>query len=394
MIADPARPTPAQAVADTAVMMRRELLATIRKPTLLVLVFVEPLMLILLFRYVFGGAIQTPNGSYVDYLVPGLLVLTAVFGSLVTCIGLSQDLARGMVDRLRSLPMAPSAVLLGRTLSDLVRNVASLAFMFAVAVLIGFRPGEPVLRVLAAMALLLGFSYVFSWISAVVALAVRDPETAQSAGLVWVFPLTFASSTFVPTDSMPAAVQAFARVNPITLCSDAVRALTIGGDATTAVLGTVAWFVGLMAIFVPLAMVRYRALRYVAVSAAGSDLIERARAHAMLLRAEAGDALEGGAQGERAAVADLLGDRADRGVGLAQQVGCQVQPPAGEKRHRRLPHELVEPARERGARDVRGQRERGDGPGVRGVVLQHAQRAADDRVAVGAVPRRRLRVGP
>ena len=261
MIADPARPTPAQAVADTAVVMRRELLATLRKPTLLVLVFVEPLMLILLFRYVFGGAIQTPNGSYVDYLVPGLLVLTAVFGSLVTCIGLSQDLARGMIDRLRSLPMAPSAVLLGRTLSDLVRNVASLAFMFAVAVLIGFRPDEPVLRVLAAMGLLLGFSYVFSWISAVVALAVRDPETAQSAGLVWVFPLTFASSTFVPTDSMLAAVQAFAQVNPITLCSDAVRALTIGGDATTAVLGTVAWFVGLMAIFVPLAMLRYRALR-------------------------------------------------------------------------------------------------------------------------------------
>jgi ABC-2 type transport system permease protein/oleandomycin transport system permease protein len=102
---------------------------------------------------------------------------------------------------------------------------------------------------------------VFSWISAVVALAVRDPETAQSAGLVWVFPLTFASSTFVPTDTMPAAVQAFAQVNPITLYSDAVRALTIGGDATTAVLGTVAWFAGLMAIFVPLALVRYRALR-------------------------------------------------------------------------------------------------------------------------------------
>jgi ABC transporter DrrB family efflux protein len=261
MIADPARPTPAQAIGDTAVMMRRELIATVRKPTLLVLVFVEPLMLILLFRYVFGGAIQTPNGRYVDYLVPGLLVLTAVFGSLVTCIGLSQDLARGMVDRLRSLPMAPSAVLVGRTLSDLVRNVASLAVMLAVAVLIGFRPDEPVLRIVAAMALVLGFAYVFSWISAVVALAVRDPETAQSLGLIWVFPLTFASSTFVPTDSMPAAVQAFAQVNPITLCSDAVRALTIGGDATTAVLGTTAWFAGLMLIFVPLAIGRYRALR-------------------------------------------------------------------------------------------------------------------------------------
>lgn len=261
MIHDAARPTPTQAAGNIAVMIRRELLATSRKPTLLVLVFVQPLMLILMFRYVFGGAIRTPNGSYVNYLVPGLLVLTAVFGSLVTCIGLSQDLARGMIDRLRSLPMTPSAVLVGRTLSDLVRNIASLAVMFAVAVLIGFRPNQPVLRVVGAMALLLGFSYVFSWISATVALLVRDPETAQSAGLVWVFPLTFASSAFVPTRSMPGALRTFAQVNPITLCANAVRALTIGGDATVALLGTAAWFAGLMLIFVPLAVGRYRALR-------------------------------------------------------------------------------------------------------------------------------------
>ncbi len=218
-------------------------------------------MLILMFRYAFGGAIRTPNGSYVNYLVPGLLVLTAVFGSLVTCIGLSQDLARGMIDRLRSLPMAPSAVLVGRTLSDLVRNIASLAVMFAVAVLIGFRPNQPVLRVAGTMALLLGFAYVSSWISATVALRVRDPETAQLVGLVWVFPLTFASSAFVPTRSMPGALGTFAQVNPITLCANAVRALTIGGDATVALLGAAAWFAGLMLIFVPLAVGRYRALQ-------------------------------------------------------------------------------------------------------------------------------------
>jgi ABC-2 type transport system permease protein/oleandomycin transport system permease protein len=254
------RPTPLAATSDAIVMARRGLIETVRKPTLLVYVFVEPVLLILIFRYAFGGAIRTPNGSYVNYLVPGILVMTSVFGALVTGIGLSNDLSKGIVDRLRSLPMARSAVLIGRTVSDLARNGVSVLMMLGVGFLVGFSPTQSVVRVVAAIALLLVFGYVFSWIAATVALLVRDPETAQGVGFIWVFPLVFVSSAFVPTQSMPAAVRAFAEVNPVTLCINAVRDLTIGGHATGAVLGTLAWLVGLLAVFVPFAVDRYRAL--------------------------------------------------------------------------------------------------------------------------------------
>jgi len=254
------RPSPRETVSDWLVMARRGLTETVRKPTLLVLTFVEPVIMVLIFRYAFGGAISTPNGSYVNFLMPGILVLTAIFGAIVTGIGLSEDLSKGIVDRLRSLPIARSAVLVGRTVSDLARNVVSVILMIAVGFLVGFRPSEPLGRFLAAIALLLAFAYVFSWISATIGLLVRDPETAQGVGFVWVFPLTFVSSAFVPTHTMPAVVRAFADVNPVTLCVDAVRALTIGGDATHAVLGTIAWLTGLLLVFAPLAVSRYRAL--------------------------------------------------------------------------------------------------------------------------------------
>jgi ABC-2 type transport system permease protein/oleandomycin transport system permease protein len=249
-----------EALSDWMVMARRGLIETVRKPALLVFVFIEPVLLILIFRYAFGGAIRTPNGSYVNYLVPAILVMTSIFGALVTGIGLSDDLAAGIVDRLRSLPMARSAVLGGRTVSDLARNTASVFMMLAVGFLVGFSPTESVVRVAAAIALLLAFGYVFSWIAATIALLVRDPETAQGVGFVWVFPLVFVSSAFVPTQSMPAAVRAFAEVNPVTLCINAVRALMIGGHALGPLLGTLAWLGGLLLVFVPFAVRRYRAL--------------------------------------------------------------------------------------------------------------------------------------
>ncbi len=254
------RPSPREAVSDLLVMARRELTATVRKPALLVFAFIQPVILILIFRYVFGGAIRTPNGSYVNYLMSGILVMTAVFGSLMTGIGLSEDLSKGIVDRLRSLPIARSAVLAGRTLSDLARNLVSVILMLAVGLLVGFSPSQSVLKVGAAIVLLLAFGYVFSWIAATIALLVRDPETAQGAGFVWVFPLVFLSSAFVPTHTMPALVRALANVNPITLCVDAVRALTIGGNTTRPLLGTLAWLAGLLLVFVPFAVSRYRAL--------------------------------------------------------------------------------------------------------------------------------------
>jgi ABC-2 type transport system permease protein/oleandomycin transport system permease protein len=248
------------ATSDALVMAQRGLKESVRKPALLVFTFIEPVILIVIFRYAFGGAIRVPGGDYANFLMPGILVLTAVFGAIVTGIGLSEDLSKGIVDRLRSLPIARSAVLVGRTLSDLARNVGNVIIIFAIGFLVGFDPNQPIVRVLAAVALVLAFAYVFSWISATIGLLVRDPETAQGAGFVWVFPLTFMSSAFVPTQTMPGAVRAFAEVNPITLCVDAVRALTVGGDATGAVLGTLAWLAGLALVFVPFAVARYRAL--------------------------------------------------------------------------------------------------------------------------------------
>jgi ABC transporter DrrB family efflux protein len=191
--------------------------------------------------------------------MPGIIVMTAIFGALTTGLGLTEDLAAGVVDRFRSLPIARSAVLVGRTAGDLATNFATLLVMLAIGFAVGFRPSEPVYDVVLAFALVLAFAYVFSWISAYVGVTVRNPETTQSVGFIWVFPLVFASSAFVPTDTMPGAVQTFADVNPVTLVVDAARALTIGdGDALGPTLGTLAWLAGLLAIFVPLSVRAFR----------------------------------------------------------------------------------------------------------------------------------------
>ena len=255
----PRRVTLPETLADSRVMAARQPRKTLRRPTYIVFAFVQPVMFVLLFRYIFGGAIDTGGVDYVDFLMPGIIVQTAIFGALITGLGLTEDLKAGVVDRFRSLPMAHSAVLLGRTAADAAMNIMTLTVMVLVGVAVGFRPSEPVYDLALAFALVLGFSYVFSWISAFVGLTVRDPETAQSAGFIWVFPLTFASSAFVPTDSMPGAVQAFADVNPVTLAVIVTRALTVGdGDALGPALGTLAWLVGLLLVFVPLAVRAFR----------------------------------------------------------------------------------------------------------------------------------------
>jgi len=224
-----------------------------------VYLFVQPVILVLLFRYVFGGAIATGGVSYVDYLMPGIIAMTAVFGALTTGLGITEDLAAGVIDRFRSLPIAHSALLIGRTAADLATNAVSIVVILALGFVIGFRPSEPVWSVALALALILAFAYVFSWISAFVGISVRNPETAQSIGFIWVFPLVFASSAFVPTDTMPAGVRAFADVNPVTLVVDAARALMIGhGDALAPALGTLAWLAAVLVVFVPLSV---RALR-------------------------------------------------------------------------------------------------------------------------------------
>jgi ABC transporter DrrB family efflux protein len=246
-------------LADSRAMLGRQVRKTLRRPMYVIYLFVQPVTFVLVFRYIFGGAIDTGGVPYVDYLIPGIVVMTAIFGSLTTGLGITEDLKDGVIDRLRSLPMSRAAVLVGRTGSDLAMNVLTLGVMAAVGVLVGWRPQAPAHDLALAFLLVLGFGYAFSWISAWVGLSVKDPETAQSAGFIWVFPLVFASSAFVPTDSMPGVVRAFAGVNPVTLAVDATRSLTTGhGDALAPALGTLAWLAGLLLVFVPLAVRAFR----------------------------------------------------------------------------------------------------------------------------------------
>ncbi|MEO6858454.1 MAG: ABC transporter permease [Solirubrobacteraceae bacterium] len=258
-IPERSRLTVAETLADSRVMAARQLRKNLRRPTYVVFSFVQPVIFVLLFRFVFGGAIKTGHISYANFLMPGIIVQTAVFGALITGLGITEDLKAGVVDRFRSLPIARSSVLIGRTAADMVMNVMTLIVMLLVGVAVGFRPNQPIYEIFLAFALVLAFSYVFSWISAFVGLTVKDPETAQSAGFIWVFPLTFASSAFVPVASMPGAVRAFAQVNPVTLTVDAARALTIGhGHALSPALGTLAWLAGLLIVFVPLSVRAFR----------------------------------------------------------------------------------------------------------------------------------------
>ena len=253
------RVTFAETLADSRVMAIRQLRKITRRPMYVVYLFVQPVIFVLLFRYVFGGAINTGRVSYVDYLMPGIIVMTAIFGALTTGLGLTEDMAAGTVDRFRSLPIARSAVLIGRTAADLVTNFLSLIVMLLIGLAVGFRPSQPIYDIVLAFALVLAFAYVFSWISAFVGISVRNPETAQSVGFIWVFPLVFASSAFVPTARMPGVVHTFADVNPVTMVVNAARALTIGhAHALSPTLGTIAWLVGLLLIFVPLAVRAFR----------------------------------------------------------------------------------------------------------------------------------------
>jgi ABC-2 type transport system permease protein/oleandomycin transport system permease protein len=247
-------------VSDALVMTRRNLIRYVRIPTLLVFSTVQPIMFVLLFAYVFGGAIKglPPGEKYIDFLMPGIFVQTAVFGSTQTGVGLAEDLSKGMIERFRSLPMARSAVLAGRTLGDSVRNTLVVLLMTLVGVMIGYRIHTGVPQALLALALAVGFGFAFSWISATIGLAVHDVESAQTAGFIWVFPLTFASSVFVPLKTMPGWLQAFARINPITNTVNALRALTFGGATTRPFLYSLAWIVGILAVFMPFATRMYR----------------------------------------------------------------------------------------------------------------------------------------
>ncbi len=238
----------------------RNLRHFIRQPQLLIFSTIQPVMFVILFVYVFGGAVSgaLPEGvEYVDFLLPGIFVQSVTFRATQTAIGLAEDLNRGVVDRFRSMPMARSAVLLGRTVADLLRNTVIIALMFVVGYLVGFRFHGGVLGALACVAVVAAFGFALSWIFAFVALTVRGAEAAQSAGFVVVFPLVFASSVFVPVSTMPDWLQAFAEVSPVTVTADAARSYALTG-APTSLGAAAAWIGGLLALFIPLCVWRYR----------------------------------------------------------------------------------------------------------------------------------------
>jgi ABC-2 type transport system permease protein/oleandomycin transport system permease protein len=240
------------------VMTRRNLLHYVRVPSLVIFSTITPVMFVVLFAYVFGGAIPIPGIKYLDYLMPGIFVQTVAFGSIQTGIGLAEDQQRGIIDRLRSLPMARSAVLAGRTLSDCLRNLLVVVLMTVVGLLIGFRFHAGLGAILGGLGLVVLFAFAFSFISAAVGLSLSTVEAAQSAGFVWVFPLTFASSAFVPVFTMPGWLQAFAKANPVTITVDAVRLLFQGQPAGTQVTRSLLWMAAIIVVFVPLSVSRYR----------------------------------------------------------------------------------------------------------------------------------------
>ena len=246
---------------DARVVSGRNLRHFVRQPDLLVFSTIQPIMFVLLFTYVFGGAIShslPPGVSYIDYLLPGILVQSVTFRASQTAVGLSDDLKLGVIDRFRSMPMARSAVLIGRATADLVRNVLIIVLMIIVGYIIGFRFQAGVAQALVCIALVSAFGLALSWIFAFVALTVRSAEAAQTAGFVILFPLVFASSVFVPVSTLPSWLQAVAKGSPVTLTANAARSLALVPGTPSSLGGAIAWIVGLLAVFVPLSVWRYR----------------------------------------------------------------------------------------------------------------------------------------
>lgn len=256
------------AVKDSLALGRRNLLHYTRVPQLLVFTFVQPVMFVLLFRYVFGGTIRVPGLSYVDYLMPGIFGQTVVFGATSTAVGLADDMGTGIIERFRSLPMVRMSVLAGRTGADLVRNTGVVVVMLVVGIAVGFRPQGGVLGILAGSLLVLSFSFSLSWVMANVGLKVANAEAAQAVAFPMMFPLTFASAAFVPVNSMPGWLQVFAAHQPVTVLVNAARGLMLGPDeaanleklgvfntsTTSYVLQSIGWILLILAIFVPLAI--------------------------------------------------------------------------------------------------------------------------------------------
>jgi ABC transporter DrrB family efflux protein len=246
---------------DTFILAQRNLMYYVRQPQLLVFATIQPTIILLLFTFVFGGAIGGATqgaapGDYINFLLPGILIQTIIFAATNTTTGLSNDLSKGLVDRFRSLPMARSAVLAGRTLADTMRGLFTITIMLLVGTLIGFRFQNGFLMGIGGLMVAIAFGHAFTWISAFIALFIKDPEAAQVAGFVWVFPLTFASSVFVPTETMPGWLRLFAENQPISAVANTVRGMMVSGDLSSA-WAAAAWIIGIFLVFMPLAVWQY-----------------------------------------------------------------------------------------------------------------------------------------
>lgn len=256
-----ARVNRGHAIGDAVTMAWRNLLNIRRNPQLLVFATVQPVIFVVMFRYVFGGAIQgsLPAGqSYINYLMPGVFVQTIVFGALTTAVGLADDLHKGLIERFRSLPMARSAVLVGRTLADLVRNFFVLILVCTVGFIVGWTIETNVWGLVGAFGIILAFAYSLSWLFAIVGLSVKDGETAQAVSFPILAVLVFASSAFVPVATMPSWMQPWARNQPVSVVIDAARVLTIGGPTSEYVIKAIIWVVVIVAVCAPIAIARYR----------------------------------------------------------------------------------------------------------------------------------------
>ncbi|MGB0872582.1 MAG: ABC transporter permease [Solirubrobacterales bacterium] len=244
--------------ADTWLLFKRSITHTFRSPEILVGITISPVMFVLLFRYVFGGAIDVGGTTYVNFLMAGIFVQTIAFGALTTAISLASDMEKGIVERFFTLPMSRSAILTGRTIADLLRNLFTIFVMIVVGVLVGYRPDGSLADWALALGLLLFFSFAISWVGALMALGIPNVEALQQISFIIILPLTFASSAFVQTSSMPAGLQAFADHQPVTQVVNAVRALTLEQPVGNSVTASIAWCVGILIVALPLSAVVFK----------------------------------------------------------------------------------------------------------------------------------------
>jgi ABC-2 type transport system permease protein len=257
-----------KAILDGATVTRRNLIKIKRVPDLLVFTTLSPIMFILLFAYIFGSAIPGPGVSYREFLIPGIFTQTVIFGATITGAGMATDIEKGIIDRFRSLPMSRSAVLVGRTTSDLLNNVLVIVIMSLTGLVVGWRIRSSVPEAIAGFLLLLAFAYAMSWVMALVGLVVPSPEVVNNASFVVIFPLTFIANTFVPTDGFPTVLKAISNWNPVSAVTQAARDLFGNTDPQRpapdtwplqhAALYTLLWSIALVAVFVPLSVRRYK----------------------------------------------------------------------------------------------------------------------------------------